>query len=134
MLVYSGAASSSASIEQSNTKHSIILPRAKRARKSRANVGNTVRGSNTREFHRTQATVEYITLPPEPERSMLERKFWFHYNRRSEMIYSRCTDAWHVVSTIDPLVESDEENADEHVRTDYRKFINFKVHNAMKFF
>jgi Ino eighty subunit 1 len=31
------------------------------------------------------------------------------------------TDAWHVVTTTDPLLDSDNEHADEHVRADYGK-------------
>lgn len=33
------------------------------------------------------------------------------------------TDAWHLVSTTDPLADSDDDNADEHVRLDYGKLI-----------
>ena len=44
-----------------------------------------------------------------------------------KLTLTRAEDAWHVVSTIDPLVESDEENADEHVRRDYSKFIHINV-------
>jgi len=33
-------------------------------------------------------------------------------------------DAWHVVTFSDPLVESDEEFADEHVRLDYSLFFS----------
>jgi hypothetical protein len=29
------------------------------------------------------------------------------------------TDAWHVVTTTDPLLDSGDEHADEHVRADY---------------
>jgi len=39
-------------------------------------------------------------VPASPERTMLEH-------------------AWHVVLTTDPLVDSDEETGDEHVRLDY---------------
>lgn len=34
-------------------------------------------------------------------------------------VSSKHVDAFHIVNTIDPLAESDEENADEHVRRDY---------------
>lgn len=30
-------------------------------------------------------------------------------------------DAWHTINTTDPLLDSDEENPDEHVRLDYCK-------------
>jgi hypothetical protein len=40
------------------------------------------------------------------------------------------TDAWYVVTHTDPLLDSDEELADEHVRDDYRtpmKFLSLHI-------
>lgn len=35
------------------------------------------------------------------------------------------TDAWHVVTSTDPLVDSDEELMDEYVRNDYSESLGF---------
>ncbi|TDL28352.1 hypothetical protein BD410DRAFT_780848 [Rickenella mellea] len=46
--------------------------------------------------------IQYSVMPPTPERTMLEH-------------------AWHIVTTTDPLMDSDDEIADEHVRLDYTR-------------
>ena len=33
------------------------------------------------------------------------------------------TEAWHIVTTTDPLVDSDEENPNQHVRHDYSAYM-----------
>ncbi|KAH8110654.1 hypothetical protein DFH11DRAFT_1619488 [Phellopilus nigrolimitatus] len=45
---------------------------------------------------------EIVYAPPSPERTMLQH-------------------AWHTISTTDPLVDSDNEQGDEHVRLDYTR-------------
>lgn len=39
------------------------------------------------------------------------------------------TDAWHVAASTDPLLDSDEELMDEHVRNDYSEFLEL-VHQT----
>jgi hypothetical protein len=40
-------------------------------------------------------------------------------------------EAWHVISSTDPLVDSDDESGgDENMREDYREFLNRNKHLA----
>jgi hypothetical protein len=52
---------------------------------------------------------------------MLERKIPSHINR-TLLLKPLDIDAWHAVKTTDPLLDSDEENPDDHVRLDYREY------------
>lgn len=56
-----------------------------------------------------------------PQRTMLQREY-LRQRSHSELITKGRhlrTDAWHVVASTDPLVDSDEELMDEYVRNDY---------------
>ncbi|KAI5116745.1 hypothetical protein M0805_000439 [Coniferiporia weirii] len=64
-------------------------------------LSKTVRGRRTRRGQQAQ-TVEVVYAPPSPKRTMLQH-------------------AWHIVTTTDPLMNSDEEQGDEHVRLDYTR-------------
>jgi hypothetical protein len=68
---------------------------------------------------------------PGPERNMLQRELLFKF--LCDIAYTfvcSTSDAWHTVMTTDPLVDSDEECHDGHVRTDYSTSISFHLHNA----
>jgi hypothetical protein len=38
---------------------------------------------------------------------------------RSRLVLTFTIEAWHIVNTTDPLMDSDDENPDEHVCLDY---------------
>ncbi|OJA11739.1 hypothetical protein AZE42_02926 [Rhizopogon vesiculosus] len=61
---------------------------------------------------------------PDSERNMLQRELQLlipDCNAAHTSVTSSASDAWHTVMTTDPLVDSDEECHDGHVRTDYVK-------------
>ena len=69
--------------------------------------------------NKIRRTDSYKEITAIRDRSMLQREW--RIITYSEIIKHLLLDAWHVVNTTDPLVDSDEENADEYVRTDYSK-------------
>lgn len=70
-----------------------------------------------RKSTRPVRTKRATSVPPGPPRTMLQRMYLLlgPCSRSS----TRCSDAWHTVLTSDPLVDSDEECPDEHLRLDY---------------
>jgi len=77
-------------------------PRLPAVHSSSSSVPNGPRTTkvNSHEPRRIAPYNEHV--PPSPERSMFQQ-------------------AWHLVITTDPLVDSDEEQPDEHVRLDYTR-------------
>lgn len=60
---------------RAGTPNATAPVKQKRQRRSKAATGHGTRGQAAREIRRIEP-VQYITLPPEPERSMLEREFY----------------------------------------------------------
>lgn len=70
------------------------------------------------QYHRPQMRPYPITRQ---DRTMLQRTSL--PNERFILVMDHYnTEAWHIVATTDPLIDSDEEHPDEHVRLDYGAF------------
>lgn len=67
---------------------------------------------NHKQHYRSQHR-QFLPVPP---RSILERKF---INLLTQPFNESNSEAWHIITTTDPLIDSDEEVGDEHVRHDY---------------
>jgi len=105
----------STALERQRQRHPQALPAHRRMpvdmhRPRRSNMSNP----GSRPLRTRRASV-----PPGPPRTMLQRMCLLKPRARSSPGEHIITDAWHTVLNSDPLVDSDEECPDEHLRLDY---------------